>query len=274
MGVWGVKLYENDIALDVKDRFDDLHRGKTVTDITKELIDEYSEEMDDIYCAPAFWFALADTQWNLGRLLQEVKDQAQAWLDKGGDLSIWRAENPSLANKRETVLSKLYEKLNSPQPPEKKISQYRLYRCQWKIGDVFAYQFNSDYAKENGFFNKYVYFVKVEERVWHPGHIVPVVYFFKKVDDALASINSLQTVEYIPQFYKPSAYKNNPSMKKLYLLTLLNTSSRVIPKKQLTFIGNIGDVKRVANEDLNPLGYSTNWKNFETYMIDNLISWT
>ncbi|MFR6299262.1 MAG: hypothetical protein ACLUML_08630 [Acutalibacteraceae bacterium] len=43
-------------------------------------------------------------------------------------------------------------KLNSPQPPEKKISQHRLYKCDWKIGDVFAYQFNSEYAKENDFY--------------------------------------------------------------------------------------------------------------------------
>ena len=41
MGTWGAKLYENDLALDVKDRFDDLRKGKTVQQITNELIDEY-----------------------------------------------------------------------------------------------------------------------------------------------------------------------------------------------------------------------------------------
>lgn len=273
MGAWGAKLYEDDTALDVKDRFDDLRKGKTVDEVTKELIDEYSCAMDDIYCAPAFWFALADTQWNLGRLLPEVKEQALSWLDRGGDLSIWQEENPTLAITREKALRELRQKLNSPQPPQKKISQYRLYKCEWKIGDVFAYQFNSDYAKENGFFKKYIYFVKVEERLWHPGHIVPTVYFYKKVDDVLTSINSLSNVEYIPQFYKPIAYENNPDIKKLYVLTLLNTSSKVIPKNQLSFLGNIGNVKRVENEDLNPHSYSVSWKRFETYMIDNFISW-
>lgn len=92
MGAWGVRLYEDDIALDIKNRLDELQKGKTVREITNELIDEYSSELDDIDCAPAFWFALADTQWELGRLLPEVKEQALAWLDKGGDLALWQEE--------------------------------------------------------------------------------------------------------------------------------------------------------------------------------------
>ena len=28
MGTWGAKLYENDTALDIKDRFADLQKGK------------------------------------------------------------------------------------------------------------------------------------------------------------------------------------------------------------------------------------------------------
>lgn len=89
MGAWGARLYENDTALDIKDRFADLRKGKTVQQITNELIEEYTCELDDVFCAPVFWFALADTQWNLGRLLPEVKEQALAWLDKGGDLAVW-----------------------------------------------------------------------------------------------------------------------------------------------------------------------------------------
>ena len=272
MGFWGEELYENDTALDVKDRFEDLRKGKTVRQITNELIDEYGCELDDIDCAPVFWFALADTQWDLGRLLPEVKEQAIKWLDKGGDLAFWQEENPELAFKREKVLEELRQKLNSPQPPEKRISQYRLYKCEWKNGDIFAYQFNSDYSRENGFYQKYVYFVKVTEKIWHPGHVVPVVYFYKKVDITLSDISMLSNNSFIPQFYKPIAYVNNPGMKKQYLLTLLNTSSRIIPKSQLTFLGNIGNIQRVDNEDLN--SYNVSWKRFETYMIDIYKAWS
>ena len=84
MGTWGAKVYQSDTALDNKTRFDDLRRGKTVREITDELIGEYPQELEDIDCAPVFWFALADTQRNLGRLLPEVKNRARDRLDPGG----------------------------------------------------------------------------------------------------------------------------------------------------------------------------------------------
>ena len=46
---------------------------------------------------------------------------------------------------------------------------------------------------------------------------------------------------------------------------------RAIPKNQLTFLGNVGNIKRVDNEDLN--SYNVNWNRFETYMIDNFKAW-
>ena len=272
MGTWGAKLYQDDIAEDVRSRFKDLlHRGKTTEDITKQMIEEYSGEILDSDDGPVFWFALADTQWNLGRLMPDVKEQALELLNIGCDLARWHDENPKLAIIRKKVLEELQQKLNSPQPAEKKISQYRLYKCEWKIGDVFAYQFSSENVKDSGFYQKYVYFVKVQEGQWHPGHIVPEVYFYKKLDDVISSIGSLGVIDYIPQFYKPAVYEREPDTRKKYLLTLLNTSEKVIPKKQLTFLGNIKNIRRVDNED--PNSYKVDWKRFETYMVDNFNNW-
>ena len=272
MGSWGAKLYQDDIAEDVRDKFKDLlHRGKTAEEITKQMIEEYSYEIGDPDDGPVFWLALADTQWNLGRLMPGVREQALELLTRGCDLARWHEEDPELALVREKVLVELQQKLNSPQPPEKKISQYRLYKCEWKTGDVFAYQFNSEYAKDNGYFQKYIYFIKAEESLWHPGHIVPTVYFFKKLDDIISSIDSLDDVPYILQCYKPAAYERSPDLKKTYLFTFLNTSEKVIPKQQLTFLGNIEKVKRIDNEDSD--SYYVKWDRFETYMVDNFITW-
>ena len=39
----GAKLYQDDTALDIKNRFDeDLRKGKTDEEITKEFIEEYA----------------------------------------------------------------------------------------------------------------------------------------------------------------------------------------------------------------------------------------
>lgn len=75
-------------------------------------------------------------------------------------------------------LVKLQRKLLSEQPNEKKIHQQKLYRCDWENGDVYAYRLTSVYAKEKGLINKYLFFVKIDEQTWHPGHVIPVVYFY------------------------------------------------------------------------------------------------
>lgn len=272
MGAWGPRLYQDDIAEEVRDYYkDQLHRGKTGKEITQELIAQNEYAISDPDDAPVFWFALADTQWNLGRLEDLVRDQALHHIRDGYDVKRWAAEDPQGAKTRAETLEKLQQKLLSPQPAEKKIAQYKLYRCEWKIGDVYAYRLNGDYAKENGMFGKFLYFIKVDEEVWHPGHIVPVVYFYWITGDKLLSLNELKTINYIPQFFVPEVYKRDPKRQRLYLLKLLSTSLRVIPNDRLTFIGNLQEIKRVDNED--PNSYQISWKDFERYIIDNFKKW-
>lgn len=273
MGTWGPGLYQDDVAEDVKDYYkDQLHRGKTGEELTQELIEEYRENLFDIDDAPVFWFALADTQWNLGRLESLVKEKALYYLDEGSNLERWKNENSKLFEKRKAVLEKLKEKLLSEQPEKKKISQYRLYHCKWEIGDVFAYQLKSEYSKEKNLYNKYLFFTKIDEDVWHPGHIIPTVYFYWVISDRILTLEELNKIPYIPQFFVPKVYKNRPNRKILYRLNFLSTSERLIPKSQLTFLGNIADkIDYINNEDTN--SYNISWKKFENYIINNFNNW-
>ncbi len=271
MGTWGAKLYQNDTALDIKTRFDDLRRGKTVREITDELICEYAQELEDIDCAPVFWFALADTQWNLGRLLPEVKKQALARLDKGGDLAVWQEKNPKLAAAREKALKELQQKLNSPQPPEKKISQYRLYKCSWKIGDVFAYRLESELAQKRGLYGRYFLIRKIDEDTWYPGHIVPIVYvkitndtrlpsneeeynqseyvqtWFTRYEERFFPINMSRPQEDIFEKSKRNYQVDEYGFLPQYRIKLLNTSKKVIPSK-LIYVGNFSNPDRPQKE--------------------------
>ena len=68
MGIWGPKLYQSDIAEEIRDYYrDQLRRGKSGKDITQDLIAQNKFTTLDSDDAPEFWFALADTQWDLGR---------------------------------------------------------------------------------------------------------------------------------------------------------------------------------------------------------------
>ena len=307
MAVWGIELYQDDVAEDVRSEFKDLLRkGKTAEEITKQMYEDHACVFGDPDDEPVFWFALADTQWNLGRLLPEVKTQAIAWLDKGGDLERWKREDPKLAAAREKILVELRQRLDSMQPPEKKISQNRLFRCEWKIGDVFAYQLESNLAKENGLLGRHLLFQKVDEYTWHPGHIIPVVYIKITKDESIpATIKEFDCLEYIQvsvrryepfdQEFRPKKEKNLTEEEYLhemerikkslvfdeygylpvYRIKIINTSKRVIPSK-LVFIGNYLHTKSPAKEfipqnkiELGAFYWEKFNKTIEMHLIEN-----
>ena len=136
MGTWGYGLYSDDVTRDVKDIYvDKLRRGKSGMQASKEMIAEFKWALDDEDDAPLFWFAMADTQWNYGRLQNEVKTQALYYLNDIKNLQRWEFENPKMFSKRKEVLNSLCKKIMTQQPPEKKVSLYHLHYCQWKIGD-------------------------------------------------------------------------------------------------------------------------------------------
>ena len=90
MGTWGTSLYDNDSTSDIRGDFlDKLKRGKTNEEATKELVDE-NMNTGDTEEEPLFWFALADTQWNYGRLLPEVKEKALFYLSQDKEWERWR----------------------------------------------------------------------------------------------------------------------------------------------------------------------------------------
>lgn len=149
MGAWGPGLYSDDVTEDVRGIYvDKLHRGKNGEQASKEMIAEFEWAWSDEDDAPVFWFAMADMQWNYGRLQEEVKKKALYYLNDMKNLQRWEYENLKMSEKRKQVLNELRKKLNTLQPPEKKVSQYRLYHCQWKVGDMYAYQLEGEYAKE------------------------------------------------------------------------------------------------------------------------------
>ncbi|MFX0549445.1 hypothetical protein ACOAKC_08910 [Hathewaya histolytica] len=270
MASWGPKLYQDDVAEDVRDYYkDQLKRGKTNEEVTKELIDDNEDIILDQDEALVFWFALADTQWNLGRLLPFVKEKALEYLKSGTNLEIWEKEaiNQREYKVREKVLQELEQKLMSPMPPEKKISQYKFYKCEWNIGDMYAYKLESDYAKEKGLSNRYLLIRKACEYIWWPGHTVPIIYIQITKDETIPnSKEEILELEYI----QTSRTEEMPE----YLITMVSTSKRVIPTKKLSFIGNYVDLPTPKYEYIPEDKISLiacHWSTFEKTLIDDYL---
>lgn len=142
MGTWGTGLFSDDITADLRGDFRDLiGEGVSPEEATARLVAEYQPESDPLDLAPPFWLALASVQWSLGRLLPDVRAKALSIIDSGADLARW--DEPKDRKKREAVLLKLRETLESPLPAPKKVPRRIREANDWPVGAVYSYRLES-----------------------------------------------------------------------------------------------------------------------------------
>jgi hypothetical protein len=69
MGAWGTGVFNDDLALDLKEEYQDLvAEGLSGPEATRLLMESWERELDDPDVAMVFWLSLAATQWQVGRL--------------------------------------------------------------------------------------------------------------------------------------------------------------------------------------------------------------
>ncbi len=294
MGTWGVKIYQDDLALDIKDEYKYLlEKGKTNEEAIKEMLETFEGEIEDADEGAMFWIVFADVLWNYGRLTEEIKKKAIEEIESGRDLIKWKQEvSIKVYEQRKREIEKVKEKLNTQQPEEKRIPKHRLYKCEWKNGDVFAYKLESEYAKEKGLHNQYLIMQKAGELEWPPGHIIPMVRVKITKDNNIPKTEEeVNKLEYIETSY--CEYENRfdgfsatePIEEQIggrtfetdeygllpeFLVTIINTSKKGFEDKMI-YIGNYPNISLPAKEfiPLHELNIKTVfWKEFEKEMIE------
>ncbi|HHP1038794.1 TPA: hypothetical protein ACR3S6_002511 [Bacillus thuringiensis] len=139
MGAWGVAILSGDIAEDIKLLYKDLLANEySNEDASRIVIEEYKNELDNEETI-VFWLVFASIQWRLGRLQENVKQEALQIIESGADLARWE-EEPKLQKKREVVLNKLREQLHSRQPEAKKVPKRFIANTSLKAGDAVSYE--------------------------------------------------------------------------------------------------------------------------------------
>lgn len=191
MGAWGTGLYQDDTTCDTKDEYITyLQIGMTNEEATRRIIEEndWCFEYEDE--GALLWFALADTQWKYGRLIDEVKEKAIECIDSGVDLEKWREEDEKLCEKRKKVLEALRERLNSEQPPEKKVTKMKFFRAHWKVGDILSYQILNEKLKNHKWYGKYILLKVVGMDISNIGSLPIDIYYmeFGKTTDMVATV--------------------------------------------------------------------------------------
>ena len=179
MGYWGVGLYENDMAMDVKDfLIEQMEKGKPINKIEKMLLQEYQFLEGDIVEESSFWLALADTEWNYGQLTAIAKEKAFDFLTLEKSRGLFK-ENPTLFLQRKQVCMELEKKLQSPQPKIKVIKKggrSEKFHCKWSNGDVYAYTLKSENAEKLNLGGRSLLLQKIDEYEAYGGYIYPMVY--------------------------------------------------------------------------------------------------
>ena len=161
-------------------------------------------------------------------------------------------------------------RLEGPQRKPTTVRAPKSYAIPWTEGDVFAYQLEGDFAEQQGFANKYMYFVVIEKKNFID-NIVPVVYFYNICSCSLLKFEDVLECDIIHQFFIPSAYINDPNRKDLYKLMIGMTSLRNIPNNRITHIGRADHIKKPMTEDEHE--YFVLWKNLDKYIIENYQTW-
>ena len=261
MGFWGTALFSNDTTCDVRDGYLDLLSEQHSSEDAYERTIEQCREIIDSDEEPLFWLALAETQWRVGRLREDVKAKALGWIEKDGGLELWEDENPKGGDGWRNTLQKLKGKLESPMPKEKRFP--KIDRNPWNLNDVYAYRFHDEKRSGSAYVGKYMLLQKVgEDRYYEKNRLYMQIQVINHVFDELPELDDISKFRILPLdklFYIKSRKPKGLTMRGI--LSVIKPSD--YPKKHLTYIGNkSGPVTKVINGRIEAL---LNLENFSFY---------
>ena len=217
-------------------RYNGLNREEAVQALMEsyECELEYGEEDD----ALLFWIGLADAQYSHKELTEQVAEKAMQALDSNIMVE-WEIAQGDITRRKE------HYKL-APMPEKKFGKRKPKFRCQWKIGDTFAYQMNSEEAKELGIHGKYMLLRKVSE-IDFCGRIIPIVTVtlwnqtpFPNDDDAFAEMPMLKVNAGGRCFSPEDRYE--------YRTEIIIMHKKQLEKLGLLYIGNFKNIPMPVDE--------------------------
>lgn len=237
MGFWGYKLYENDLTVDIKDTYISfLEKGLSNNDALKMTLKEYGEILKSDE-ESLLWYALAQTQWKLGRLDDSVLSETLLRIDNSGGIDLFCTETEK--EKWLKTLKKLRLEITSPQPAEKKIKLLAEITNPWNVGDIYAYRLQSKEAKKCNQFGNFILIQKIGEIIGGDDELLSRVQVFNKVFADVPKDIEISKLDILPfcenSVFTDSEVDNALLNYNFYFQILYNSD---YPQKQLTFIKN------------------------------------
>jgi len=122
MGAWGTAISSNDTYADIYDEFFDLYNdGQSVDQISKKLIAENQEIINELDDSNNFWFALAKAQWECKQIDPLILERVKHIVETGSDIEVWQRlkADRNDVKKRKVVLDKFLADLQTEKPKAK-----------------------------------------------------------------------------------------------------------------------------------------------------------
>lgn len=150
MGAWGTAISSNDTYADIYDEFFDLYNdGQSVEDISKKLIADNQETINEPDDSNNFWFALAKAQWECKQLDTDILERVKQIIETGSDLEVWRrldADEKDI-KKRKVVLDKFLADLQTERPKVKSRKKKVIKQPPFEKGDCLTFKLaNGNYG--------------------------------------------------------------------------------------------------------------------------------
>ena len=150
MGAWGTAISSNDTYADIYSDFFELYNdGLDIAEISKKLIDNNQETINDTADSNNFWFALAKAQWECKQLDKEIFDRVKKVIETGADIEVWRqleADEKDI-KKRKAVLDKFLTDLQTERPKAKSRKKRIIRQPVFEKGDCLTFKLeNGNYG--------------------------------------------------------------------------------------------------------------------------------
>ena len=233
-----------EILGDIKTEYAKLRQdGKSRNEAERTLMAQYHDELttgaeDE---GLLFWVGLADAQFALKELSGEVSTYGLAALEQL-KVSIPEITLGDIEKRRERYAC-------APMPERTQVRSPKRYRCQWRIGDTFAYQLSGPEAEKNGIAGEYVLLRKVDESEVD-GRLFPIVTLthWKKAALPLDEVD----FQSVPILRLSSGRLGSPKSTYEYRIKVLFASQKQVNELGLQYLGNFPNITIPKNEFFDP----------------------
>ena len=237
-----MRITDFPLVLEVKDAYISIRRdGNNRVDAVRLLTEKYIQEIqsgaeDD---GLLFWVGLADGQVRLKELTFEVAEKGLSAIQSlaHNGLNIY----PGDLTRRQAQYK------SAPMPEQTVRKSAKKFRCNWSMGDTFAYQLSGEDAVKMGIAGKHILLRKVDALEFGDGRLLPVVTLSLWGDNQLPY--TAQDFRKAPFLRVQSRLFGQCTSKMYeYRVEIIIQSKRQLDALGLKYLGNFQDIQMPENE--------------------------